>query len=86
MDNTISIDKAAHRIFDFHITSIRRSCTFIDGEWRVFYHEERLYSVFNSKNSIISLVYANSPHDAIRRVKNALKEREENDKQKRPDR
>jgi hypothetical protein len=80
MDNTIPVDKAAHRIFDFHITSILSSKAFIDGEWRVFYHEERLYSVFNSKRSIISLVYANSPHDAIRRVKNAWKECEENEK------
>jgi hypothetical protein len=78
MNNIIPIDDAAHRVFDFHITSILRRHTFIDGEWNVFYHEERLYSVYNSKNYIISLVYANSPQDAIRRVKTAWKERENN--------
>lgn len=80
MDNTIPVNKAAHRIFDFHITSILCSGTFKDGDWRVFYHEERLYSVFNSKRSIISLVYANSPHDAIRRVKNAWRAENEQNK------
>lgn len=78
-EKEMDIDKAAHRIFEFHITTILYSCDFIDGEWRVFYHEERLYSVLNSKNPIISLVYADSPHDAIRRVKNAWKECEENE-------
>ena len=80
MDNSINVDKAAHRVCDFHRHSVLCSSgTVIDGEWRVFYHEERLYSVYNSKRYIISLVYANSPYDAIRRVKNAWKEREENE-------
>ena len=78
MDNSINVDKAAHRVCEFHRNSILCSGTVIDGEWRVFYHEERLYSVYNSKRYIISLVYANSPYDAIRRVKTALKEREAN--------
>ena len=77
MDNSINVDKAAHRVCDFYRHSVLCSSgTVIDGEWRVFYHEERLYSVYNSKRYIISLVYANSPYDAIRRVKTALKERE----------
>ena len=80
MDNSINVDKAAHRVCDFHRHSVLCSSgTVIDGEWRVFYHEERLYSVYNSKRYIISLVYANSPYDAIRRVKTAWKKREENE-------
>ncbi len=73
MDNRINIDKAAHRVVDFHLNSMLLcglNGTFIDGDFVAFYHEERLYSVKNSKTGIVFLVYANSYSDAIRRVKN----------------
>ena len=76
MDNSINVDKAAHRIWDYHRQSILDSSTPIYGEWKVVYHEGRLYSVNNIKRHIISLVFANSMHDAVRRVKSAWEERE----------
>ena len=82
MDNRINIDKAAHRVMDFHLNSellCGMNGTFIDGDFVAFYHEERLYSVKNRKTGIVFLVYANSYSDAIRRVKTAWKEREENE-------
>ena len=80
MNSRINIDKAAHRVVDFHLQSMRLFGTFHDGDFIAFYHEERLYSVKDMKTSIVFLVYANSYQDAIRRVKSALKERENNDK------
>ena len=82
MDNRINLDEAAHRVMDFHVTSMLLcglNGTFIDGDFVASYHEERLYSVKNMKTGIISLMYANSYRDAIKRVKSASKEREEND-------
>ena len=82
MNNRINIDKAAHRVMDFHLTSMLLcglNGTFIDGDFVASYHEERLYSVKNMKTGIISLVYANSYQDAIKRIKNASKEREEDE-------
>lgn len=73
MENKINIDKAAHRVVDFHLSSMLLcglNGTFIDGDFVAFYHEERLYSVKNMKTGIVFLVYANSYPDAIRRVKN----------------
>lgn len=73
MDNRINIDKAAHRVVDFHLNSMLLcglNGTFIDGDFVAFYHEERLYSVKNRETGIVFLVYANSYRDAIRRVKN----------------
>ena len=79
MDNSINVDKAAHRIWDYHRQSILDSRTPIYGEWKVVYHEGRLYSVNNIKRHIISLVFANSLRDAVRRVKSAWKEREKDE-------
>ena len=78
MDNSINVDKAAHRIYGFHQNSPLLAGIYIDGDFRAFYHESRLYSVWNKQTHIVSLVYANNFRDAIRRVKNSLKEREEN--------
>ena len=79
MDNRINIDKAAHRVMDFHLNSellCGMNGTSIDGDFVAFYHEERLYSVRHRKTDVVSLVFANNPNDAIMRVKVALKERE----------
>ena len=78
MYSRINIDKAAHRVVDFHLQSMNLCGTFHDGDFIAFYHEERLYSVKDMKTGIVSLVYANSYQHAIRRVRNALKEREDN--------
>lgn len=69
MDNKININEAAHRVADFHLLSRLSHETSIDGNYQAYYHEDRLYSVKNMKSGIVSLVYANSPHDAIRRCK-----------------
>lgn len=77
MLDRINIDKAAHRIADFHLNSellCGMNGTFIDGDFVAFYHEERLYSVKNRKTDIVFLVYANSYPGAIRRAKDAFKE------------
>lgn len=78
MNSRINIDKAAHRVVDFHLQSMHLCRTFHDGDLIAFYHEERLYSVKDMKTGIVSLVYANSYQDAIRRVKTAWRERKEN--------
>ena len=70
MNSRINIDKAAHRVVDFHLHSMHLCGTFHDGDFVAFYHEERLYSVKNRKTGIVFLVYANSYPDAIRRMKN----------------
>ena len=52
---------------------------FVYGDFVVFYHEERLYSVRHRETDVVALVFANNPNDAIMRVKGALKERESNE-------
>ncbi len=77
-----AIDKAAHRVMNFHLYSYNLNVEnepFVYGDFVVLYHEERLYSVKNRKTDVVSLVFANNPNDAIRRVKTAWKEREENE-------
>lgn len=62
----LKIDKAAHSLMEF---IPREGCGgLIDGFYMVFYHEERLYSVRNTSTGVVSLVYADSPHDAIQKV------------------
>lgn len=68
-DNRIDVDKAAHRIVEFHTTSIMCSGTVTEGDWIAFYHESRLYSVKNRKTGIIYIVYASNPYEAIERAK-----------------
>lgn len=38
-------------------------------QYMAVYHEERLYSVWDSKREILSLVYARDPATAIEKVK-----------------
>ena len=73
-------DNHAHKVMNFHLYSFNlnvESKPFVCGDFIVFYHEERLYSVRHRKTDVVSLVFANNPNDAIMRVKGALKERED---------
>lgn len=77
----LAVDNYAHRVMNFHLYSYNLNVEnepFVYGDFIVFYHEERLYSVRHRKTDVVSLVFANNPNDAIMRVKDALKEREEN--------
>ena len=60
------IDNAAHTLIDF-----RADKAWIEGGHSAYYHEDRLYSVRDTKSGIVSLVHAKSPADAIGRVKRA---------------
>ena len=60
MPGALRIDKAAHELMNFiPVKEIEK-----DG-YSVFYHEERLYSVRNTRTGTLSLVYAASPHEAV---------------------
>lgn len=79
----LAVDNHAHKVMNFHLYSYNlnvESKPFVYGDFVVFYHEGRLYSVRHRKTDVVSLVFANNPNDAIMRVKEALKERENNDK------
>lgn len=58
------IDKAAHDLIDFIADK-----AWIEGGYSAYYHEDRLYSVRDTKRGIVSLVKAKSPVDAIAKVK-----------------
>lgn len=64
-------DNAAHTLMDFAPVPNCNGSTVID-EYIVFYHEDRLYSVRNTKTNVISLVYAKNPYDACNTIKNCL--------------
>ena len=64
------IDRVAHTLMEFNPSVNMSGTTYRDG-YTAFYHEERLYSVRNIKNGIVSLVYANSTYEAIDKVTNA---------------
>ena len=60
----LSIDVAAHTIMDFEPVSDAYGVTTV-GIYRAFYHEDRLYSVRNMQDKTLTLVYADSPMNAI---------------------
>lgn len=66
----LAIDQCAHRLME-----ARGNRSFIPGlqkeQYSAFYHEERLYSVWDSKRKILSLVYAGNPTVAIEKVRGA---------------
>lgn len=63
----LTIDRFAHRLMGFNPSINVSGTTYKDG-CMAFYHEERLYSVRNIEKGIVSLVYANSPYEAIEKV------------------
>ena len=79
---TPHLDESAHFVITFYLHSYNlnvENAPFVYGDFIVFYHEERLYSVRKRNTDVVSLVFANNPRDAITRVKDALKEREKNE-------
>lgn len=62
----IDIDKAAHMVMKFNPFGLCGEHTI--GEYRVFYHEDRLYSVRRVNSAAVVLVYATSPFDAVAKV------------------
>lgn len=58
------IDNAAHTLMDYKGGRVH-----IEGEYAAAYHEGRLYSVRNLTSGIVSLVFATSPANAIKRVR-----------------
>lgn len=63
-------DQCAHLLMDSPPDPDWHGSTVI-GNWIAYYHEERLYSVWDSKRGILSLVYAGNPTVAIEKVKGA---------------
>lgn len=59
-----TIDRAAHTLIDFTADK-----AWIENEYLAYYHEDRLYSVRDTKRGVVSLVKAASPADAIAKVK-----------------
>ena len=64
-------NQCAHLLMDKRGNPEYIPCTQKD-EYTAVYHEERLYSVFDSKRGILSLVYAGNPTVAIEKVKGAV--------------
>lgn len=65
----IKIDRAAHDVADFWRDNLALADVPDDDLYLVIYHEDRLYSVYDRKNDIMSLVYAGSREEARSRVK-----------------
>ncbi len=65
MPGALRIDKAAHELMEF-----RPNDRYYANGYTVFYHEERLYSVRNVENGMVSLVYAGNPQEAVNMVRN----------------
>ena len=63
----MDIDKAAHMVMQFSPCGLGGEHTI--GEYRVFYHENRLYSVRRVNSTAVILVYAASPFDAVAKVR-----------------
>ena len=66
MPNYIDIDKAAHAIFNFKPQ--KNNAEYQGGRFLVNYHEERLYSVRDTKLQTVKLIRAGSPFEAATRV------------------
>ena len=64
----LAVDQCAHRLME-----TRGNPNFIPGlqkeQYSAFYHEDKLYSVWDSKRKILSLVYVREPTAAIEKVK-----------------
>ena len=64
------LDKGAHNLMAFYDEEIGKDLHgFVRTDrYTAFYHEERLYSVFDNVREICSLVYADSPYKSIEKV------------------
>ena len=60
-------DHMAHGLMAFNPIGLHG--TTVDGEYLAFYHEERLYSVKNTKENTTTLVYASNPAEAIAKTR-----------------
>lgn len=64
------LDKGAHNLMEFfkgRMGDELHGFTRV-GEYIAFYHEERLYSVYDKQRGTCTLVYAGSPYKAIEKV------------------
>lgn len=59
------LDKGAHALMDFYKAGNDLAGFARVGPYVAFYHEERLYSVYDKQRGTCTLVYAPSPYDAI---------------------
>lgn len=57
----MNIDKAAHELMNFEAG---RYSVYENGRYRVLYHEEKLYSVRDTKRNTVTLVKASNPDSA----------------------
>ncbi len=62
------IDRMAHTLMEFSPTANTSGSTVKDG-YIAFYHDDRLYSVRHIESGVLVLIYADSPYDAIKKVK-----------------
>lgn len=60
-------DHMAHGLMAFNPIGLHGAT--VEGEYIAFYHEERLYSVRNTKENTLLLIYAGNPHEAIQKAK-----------------
>lgn len=66
VDDCLSeLDKGAHRLMAFW--AVINTDENSNGE--AFYHQDRLYSVVDKRNGIVSLVFAANPREAKEKVK-----------------
>ena len=63
-------DHMAHGLMAFNPIGMHGAT--VEGEYIAFYHEERLYSVRNTKENTLLLIYAGNPHEAIKKAKGGL--------------
>ena len=70
MRGATELDKSAHRIMQCYeaLTGENRVGVTRVDKWVAFYHEERLYSVYNAEDGTCTLLYADSPYKAIEKV------------------
>lgn len=61
------IDHMAHCLQAFNPVGLHGA--WVEGENIAFYHEERLYSVKNTKENTLTLVYASNPAEAIAKAR-----------------
>jgi len=68
-------DRMAHQIMEYlaDIRPVYGSNDGGEGKGRIFYNEDRLYTVHNLEDGIVSMVYANSPREAKEKVEASRK-------------
>ncbi len=64
------IDRGTHKLMGFWKGTHKKDLVGHTrvGDYVAFYHEERLYSVYDERKETVTIVYARSPYAAIDKV------------------